>query len=530
MTGELMSFPMFSAVVVIFCLVSAFEAPSVAQSTASSPSTQQPVYTLHANKRVVLTDVTVTDRKGNPIHGLNASAFQILDNGKPQDLASFEEHSGPPVESVPSDVTKPGVYSNDFLQHPPPVFNVLLIDLAFIPRLPDQMSLYYELTQFLKHLQAGEPLAIYMRWGTNLMLLQDFTSDHTLLLAAVHRALPRFPSPEQERLSEVELLHQVAIKLGRLPGRKNIYWFCGDIGGNIFGPNPTDLSDFTDLRPYFDELEAGRIAMYPIDVRGLMVESPPGGYDGLWYQHVKMNNAAEATGGRAVYNRNFVAQTAQHLIDASNDFYTLSYSPRDFRYDNSWHKVKVILNGNSYNLSYRRGYFADGTDPRNKAEDTHTDGSRAKLLPNGETKEMKEIRGPSIVFQARILPAPQLLQTSGKKGTIPYTIRYTLPLDKFVMRSVDGKQQITMGFASLAFDANGNSTAKLTQQVTATFSQENLSVSGQPVYTFEQSINLKDGENYLYLGVWDVNTGQFGTIQLSLDAPRPYPANTATKD
>lgn len=143
------------------------------------------------------------------------------------------------------------------------------------------MSLYYELTQFLKHLQADEPLAIYMRWGTNVMLVQDFTSDHTLLLAAVHRALPRFPSPEQESLSEVELLHQVALKLGRLPGRKNIYWFCGDFGGNIFGPNPTDLSDFTDLRPYFDELEAGCIAMYPIDVRGLMVESPPGGYDQL---------------------------------------------------------------------------------------------------------------------------------------------------------------------------------------------------------------------------------------------------------
>ncbi len=522
-----MSFPMFSAVFVLFSLVSAFAVPSIAQSSAGSPSTQQPVYTLHTDKRVVLTDVTVTDRLGNPIHGLNASAFQILDNGKPQNLASFEEHSGLPVESVPSAATKPGVYSNDFLQHPPPVFNVLLIDLVTLS-LPVQMSLHYELTQFLKHLQAGEPLAIYMRWGTNVILLQNFTSDHTLLLDAVRRALPRFGSREQERVTEVELLHQVALKLGPLPGRKNIYWFCGDIGGNIFGPNPTDLSDFGDLRPNFDELEAGRIAMYPIDARGLF--DPGWAADMLWSQHVQMNNVAEATGGRAVYNRNFAAQTTQHLIDASNDFYTLSYSPRDFRYDNSWHKVKVILNGNPYNLSYRRGYFADGNDPRNKAEDTHTDGSRAKLLPNGETKEMKEVRGPSIVFQARILPASKFLPTSGKKGSIPYTIRYTLPLDKFVMRNVDGKRQATMGFATMAFDANGNSTAKLTQQVTATFSQENLSVSGQPVYTFEQSINLKDGENYLYLGVWDVNTGQFGTIQLSLDAPRPNPANTATKD
>jgi hypothetical protein len=93
-------------------------------------------------------------------------------------------------------------------------------------------------------------------------------------------------------------------------------------------------------------------------------------------------------------------------------------------------------------------------------------------------------------------------------------------MDKFDMQSVGGKQQASMGIASMAFDGNGRSTANLTQQVTATFSQEELSVSGHPVYIFEQPIDLKDGENYLYLGVWDVNTGQFGTIQLSMDATR----------
>jgi VWFA-related protein len=517
MTGEPMSFPMFSAVVVIFGLFSAFEVSANAQSAGASPSTQQPVYTLHTNKRVVLTDVTVTDRKGNPIHGLNASDFQISDNGKPQDLASFEEHSGAPIESAPPAVTKPGVYSNDFLQHPPPVFNVVLIDLATIVNMPDQMYLYYELTQFLEHLPTGEPLAIYMRWGTSVMLLQNFTSDRALLLAAVHRALPRFPSHERERLTEVELLHQVALNLGQFSGRKNVFWFCSGVGENLFRTDPTEMDNYVDLRPNYDELEAGRIAMYPIDARGLMVSVP----GGLWSQHVKMNNVAEATGGRAIYNRNFLAQATQHLIDASNDFYTLSYSPHDFRYDNSWHKVKITLKGNSYDLSYRHGYFADGNDPNNKTEDLQPKGSRTKLLANGETAEMPEIRGPSIVFQARVLPASEPPQNPAKKRTIPYTIRYSLPLNKFVMQNVDGKQQVTMGISSMAFDANGNSTAKLTQQIKATFSPEKLQSNGQPIFAFEQQIDLKNGENYLYLGVWDMNTGQFGTIQFSLDVASP---------
>jgi VWFA-related protein len=41
---------------------------------------------------VVLTDVVVTDKHGNPVTGLTRSDFRIMDNGKAQTLASFEEH------------------------------------------------------------------------------------------------------------------------------------------------------------------------------------------------------------------------------------------------------------------------------------------------------------------------------------------------------------------------------------------------------------------------------------------------------
>jgi hypothetical protein len=142
---------------------------------------------------------------------------------------------------------------------------------------------------------------------------------------------------------------------------------------------------------------------------------------------------------------------------------------------------------------------------------------------------MPDIRGPAIVFQARVLPASGS-QTPAKKRTIAYTIRYSLPLDKFIMRNVDGKEQVAMGIAAMAFDANGNSTAKVIQQVTATFNPKNIPVNGIPIYNFEQQIELKHGENYLYLGVWDVNTGQFGAIQLSLDTTHADARSQATKN
>ncbi len=49
-----------------------FSGSFLAASAQSQPQNQAPAnqpYTIQANSRVVLTDLTVTDRKGNPVHG-----------------------------------------------------------------------------------------------------------------------------------------------------------------------------------------------------------------------------------------------------------------------------------------------------------------------------------------------------------------------------------------------------------------------------------------------------------------------------
>jgi VWFA-related protein len=118
--------------------------PAMAQassgSTSTGPTGSQSGYTFQANSRVVLTDVTVTDQKGNPVHGLKASDFSILDNKKPQEIASFEEHHTGETTPVPQPILAPGVYSNDYLVHPPHVLNILFLDLTNIS-IEDQMYL-----------------------------------------------------------------------------------------------------------------------------------------------------------------------------------------------------------------------------------------------------------------------------------------------------------------------------------------------------------------------------------------------------
>ncbi|MBV8114789.1 MAG: VWA domain-containing protein [Silvibacterium sp.] len=193
-----------------------------AQAPPQPPPPNQP-YTIQTTSRVVLIDVMVTDKNGNPVHGLAESAFQIFDNSKPQTMASFEEHSGsaPAPQPIEPVVASKGIYSNDYLAHLPPVLSVVIIDISDL-EVPDQMYLYYELHKFFQEQPLSQPLALYLRAGNGCFLVQNFTSDRALLLAALRKAIPRIPPTGREYLSDIDTLRQMAAYLSQLTGRKNI--------------------------------------------------------------------------------------------------------------------------------------------------------------------------------------------------------------------------------------------------------------------------------------------------------------------
>jgi hypothetical protein len=196
--------------------ISASSRSFLAASAQSGPENQAPAnqpYTIQANSRVVLTDVTVTDSKGNPVHGLSESAFRIFDNNKPQTIATFEEHAGtPPVKLMPA-MSPAGIYSNDYLLQLPPVLNVVIIDIANL-EITEQMYLYFELTKFFKEQPDGQPLAIYLRAGNGCFLVQNFTSDRALQLAALHKAIPRIPPTGRESLFFANKLALMGLRPG----------------------------------------------------------------------------------------------------------------------------------------------------------------------------------------------------------------------------------------------------------------------------------------------------------------------------
>jgi VWFA-related protein len=474
----------------------------------------QASYTLQVNTRVVLTDVTVTDSQGNPIPGLTANDFVVLDNGKPQKLSSFEPHQQQLAALKP--VLAQGQFNNEYVLHPPPQLNVLLFDTTTI-NIVDQMVLFQQMKQFVAKLPPGDPVAVFSRSGTMTLQLAAFTDDHTTLMRAISKAIPRLQSPGAWMLNDFETLQQVANYLLQIPGRKNLLWFTS--GSNmLLGADPMGISmDPALRRAVYDLLESERIAIYPIDARGLVVY--PG--QGMIAQQSLMRQDAEATGGIAFVNTNGLALAAQHIVSTDGTYYTLSYTPNDLKHNNKWHRVQIKLVDKRYHLAYRRGYFDDGVSGPNGVLAAST--VRKILRNGGDTADVIDNKELPVTFSIKVIPVslaapPSPTDSPLKNGERRYVIEYDVSSREVFPAKMEGDAGTdVLGTAVLLYNRNGELISRKMSKWTLGIDERRARNLPDPKLNFSQTINLPKGQNTLSIGLWDMTSKRMGMVNANVE-------------
>lgn len=313
--------------------IEAGPATGVAPQSSAAPNTA----TLQVFSRLIVVDATVTDAKGQPVHGLKESDFTVKEDGKPLTLRSFQEvrEDTPPAPRNPPTLPA-AVYTN--LQPAPTTsaVNILLLD-ALNTAPADQVSMKQESLKYLKAMPRGTRVAV-LGLTSSLRVLQGFTADPAILIAAVDSKKNRsLPSPfidndsagvlssqadDQSDLGDddtaagiqqfqneltnqqqdtrnrmtLEALNQIAAYVAGIKGRKNLIWFTDGIPLDMFpdgGVN--DLQGITDyakdLRKTTDLLTAAEVAVYPVDARKLF-SNPANGAD------QELTTIGRNTGGR----------------------------------------------------------------------------------------------------------------------------------------------------------------------------------------------------------------------------------------
>jgi VWFA-related protein len=373
--------------------------------------------------RIVVIDVVVTGKNHRPLTGLHQQDFQVTEDGHPQPVHYFEEHSGAQPVQVNAPDLPPNVFTNIPRVKPGDSVTVLVLDSLNTP-LEDQRHVHAQVLKYLKKPQPGRRIAIFTL-GAQLRLIQSLTDDPALLAAALNQgkkgaqaspllqstaetastretagammeyapeaaaAMQQFAAEQSSIRTDVRIrltlaaLQQLANYLAAFPGRKNVAWFSGGFPVAIF-PDPDGAQPFGaqsdnqgEVRKTDALLTSAQVAIYPIGAEGVTVDSlysagadsrlttrselsrPQGGVQERNSNHAAMDVIAKQTGGAAFYSSNSLTDALDRVTGHGSNFYTLTYTSTNPVTDGRYRKIQVALDRSGYQLDYRRGYYAD---------------------------------------------------------------------------------------------------------------------------------------------------------------------------
>jgi len=321
--------------------------------------------------------------------------------------------------------------------------------------------------------------------------------------------------------------------LSGYPGRKNVYWLTGGfplqgqpfgvlgyttetpLGPGNQGQQTSPMQEDTDKA-----LQSARVAIYPIDARGVAGPSVDGvttadtqgdflaigksGDKSIGFrkddqlttgQKSEMLELAKATGGVASFN-NDIAKTLRNEFARSESYYTIAYTPAKTEWNGGYRRIQLSLDEPGAQLIYRQGYYAK--DPQKAPTPTKEEfrlalGHGAPLVTD-------------VLFSARV---SQLADAAYVEYTIdPRTIEY--------QADASGQLAAAADCAIVEYDAKGKAIATSLVRLTSTVRPERRAALNVDGLRAKQTIALKPGAASMVLGIRDQTTGRFGNLEVAL--------------
>jgi VWFA-related protein len=340
---------------------------------------------LHSDARLVLLDVVVTDKAGNPVPGLTKDDFKILEDGKPQAIASFET---PEMHLNASSTSSAGPGSAEAKE---PAASLAAASRAETVLVLDELNTtsvdasfgWQMLLKYLRKQPASleDPTAIMVLTKHRLTKIADFTRDTALLIQKAQKIEFELPSHSSENglqgaadlmLASLLALDEIALSNAHRQTHKNVIWIgTGFPVLSTFGVDLVDRERFLSyIRYTANWMQETRTTVYTIDPRGLPVDetallssnigSTYVGQDfGSVTGELMFESVAPATGGKIFRNRNDVDVALAIAAANGATYYTLAYYPQNLDFDGKFRKIDVrIVDRPDLLESTQAGYYA----------------------------------------------------------------------------------------------------------------------------------------------------------------------------
>jgi VWFA-related protein len=546
------------AAVLILCSLGAGQNPS-------APAAGQPQFTIQTRVPLTIVDVTVTDDKGKPVHGLKQSDFTVLEDNQPMHPNSFEEHRSDVASPAPIQVKQnlpPDTFSN--VSPTPPQsgpLNILMLDNLNTP-LANQRILQQHMLEFVDKLSPDTRMAVFNLSEFHLSILQGFTSDHDLLKAAINSKkvtgqVPPIEDLWQDKMNPMEAsidpdeeecnhaamraqdtisaMKQISRYLSGMPGRKNLLWFSGSfpLMMDAHGANCYDVND--ELKAADDQLARSHVAVYPADPRAMDLFTnsvvPKVAVPRQAIEHLTMEAIAEQTGGKAYYYSNALDALAEAAIDNGSNFYTITYTPTNQSLDTRFRTISVKVDQPGLNLTYRNGYYAvdPATDARGikveKANAMQTALMRGALDATQILFKVKAVQAAATEVSLPVHNEPDPKQM--KPPYRHYSITYTIDIGSIQFaRTPDGNYRSVFEYGIRVYNADGdeivNSISTTVRPIVPPAVYQSMLKTGA-IANNEIDAPAK-GDYFLRIAVHDLTTDRVGALEIPTTSIQPPPA------
>jgi VWFA-related protein len=300
---------------------SIFTLALMAATAAITSGQTQPRF--RADVDLLVVSAIVRDTGNAFVRGLTRDDFELLEDGKPVDIATFAE-AGTDARAS-------------------------LDDGRFVVLLMDDLSASPSLTTRMKQIAHGFADRMGPKDVLSVTYLNGGSSVTTQIRGEVKRAIDRFKpigshgamSPSSKEQHAIETIGALSAQLERVGHRRKIVVCIG--AAHIFNPVVGD----GELRGYTaDTLRAtarSNVTIYLIDPLGLNKGVSFADFEGGF---------ARETGGSAFANINDYGPAIERVWEESGNYYLLGYEPA--RRDNRRHSIEVRVKKPDLNVRARR--------------------------------------------------------------------------------------------------------------------------------------------------------------------------------
>ena len=388
--------------------------PLLAQQAPQPPAPPQASQSqIRVTTELVLVNVVARDKKGNLVRDLKKEDFTLLEDGKKQDISTFDfENVDQPLTAGAAEATVTGAASEATLLHTgkkaAPTLDardrrLMLFFFDFSAMEPEQIERAVDAAKnFVSTKLQPADLVALVSLATNMRVDLDFTDDKTKILATLSsytsgegQCFDNGATGSSEGAAETGgsftaddtdyntfsadrkllALQSLMQSLGKLTQKKSLIYFSNGI-------SQSGMDNQSALRAATAAAVKANVSIYSMDVRGLQA-FPPGGeaqsaslhgqsaYSGASVLSDLNNNASSQetlatlssdTGGKAFFDSNDFSGVFSQVQKDSSAYYLLGFVSNNYAKDGHYRHLKVQVNradSKDLKLEYRAGYYTD---------------------------------------------------------------------------------------------------------------------------------------------------------------------------